>query len=83
MLKYIGASANISSNPEDIEESDKLILPGVGAFDAGMSKLQSSGLVEILNQKVLKSTHPFLVYAWDYSYSLIKVKKVNYQGWVG
>lgn len=53
MLKRIGAEAMVSSNISDIEKADKLILPGVGAFDNGMRNLQDSGLVPVLNQKVL------------------------------
>lgn len=61
MLKKAGCTdVLISGKPEDIEKATKLILPGVGNFDYGMSQLHSSGLVEILNKKVLKDKVPIL-----------------------
>ena len=35
MLKKAGTKAMASSNPEVLEQAEKLILPGIGAFDAG------------------------------------------------
>lgn len=35
----------VSGRPEDIAEADKLILPGVGAFEDGMNGLRERGLV--------------------------------------
>ncbi len=61
MLKKIGyRDVTISSDPHDINDADKLILPGVGHFDYGMKKLNQSGVVEILNQRVLKDKIPIL-----------------------
>jgi imidazole glycerol-phosphate synthase subunit HisH len=60
MLKKIGADAQISSDPSLIAESNKLILPGVGAFDAGMKHLTELKLIPILEQKVLKEKIPIL-----------------------
>ena len=44
----------------DIQSADKLILPGVGAFDHGIEKLESLGLIDILNRKVLDAKTPIL-----------------------
>ncbi len=61
MLKKIGApAAMISSSPKDIEKADKLILPGVGAFDTGMQRLRETGLMDLLNEKVLRGGTPTL-----------------------
>jgi glutamine amidotransferase len=61
MLRKIGApSAKISSDPQDIEQADKLILPGVGAFDTGMQRLRDTGLIGLLNEKVIKAKTPTL-----------------------
>src|SRR4051812_30746263 len=60
MLKKVGAQAKISSAVEDIASADKLILPGVGAFDTGMQNLCASGLSEVLNDKVLVQQTPTL-----------------------
>jgi glutamine amidotransferase len=60
MLKRVGAQAKISSAVEDIAAADKLILPGVGAFDTGMQNLCASGLIDVLNHKVLVQQTPTL-----------------------
>lgn len=46
MLHRIGCDeVIISRDPSDIEKADKLILPGVGAFDQGIKNLTEFGLV--------------------------------------
>jgi glutamine amidotransferase len=60
MLRRIGASAIVSSNPEEIARAEKLILPGVGSFDNGMMNLRSSGLLPAITQKVMESETPIL-----------------------
>ncbi len=45
MLSRIGVSdVIISANPRDCETADKIILPGVGAFDAAVKNLEDRGL---------------------------------------
>ena len=60
MLKKIGAHAVVSSDPAVVEKADKLILPGVGAFDAGMKNLETRGLIPLLNYRVLEQKTPIL-----------------------
>ena len=60
MFKKIGVPATISSDPTIIETADKLILPGIGAFDAGMAKLNERGFVPVLNHLVLDKKIPVL-----------------------
>ena len=60
MLKRIGVEATISSGESEIAAADKLILPGVGAFDTCAEKLMQSGLVAVLNDKVLNQKVPVL-----------------------
>lgn len=61
MLKRIGYNdVVITSSVQEIEQADKLILPGVGAFDTGMRHLHESGLLPILNEKVLNRKTPVL-----------------------
>ena len=45
-------------NTSDFEDVEKLILPGVGSFDAVVSKLNESGLKERLSELVLKEKVP-------------------------
>lgn len=60
MLKKAGAKAIASSDPAVLGQAEKLILPGVGAFDAGMNKLNECGLVPLLNHLALEKKVPFL-----------------------
>ena len=60
MLKRIGHDSIISSDPLQIAQAHKLILPGVGAFDAGMDALNELGLIDVLNRKVLQEKTPVL-----------------------
>jgi imidazole glycerol-phosphate synthase subunit HisH len=60
MLKKIGAPAKVSAEVQEIQAADKLILPGVGAFDAGMARLEELNLVNVLNDKVFNHKTPTL-----------------------
>ena len=61
MLKKAGyKDVVISGVPEDIERAEKLILPGVGAFDFGMDQLTNRPFYDLLNQKVLVDKVPIL-----------------------
>ncbi len=60
MLKKIGAQSSISSDPKTIKGAEKLILPGVGAFDNGMKNLARRDLIELLNTQVLDEKKPIL-----------------------
>ena len=60
MLKKIGVDAAFSSDPSEIRKADRLILPGVGAFDHGMANLERMGLIPVLNEKVLQGHTPVL-----------------------
>jgi glutamine amidotransferase len=59
-FKRIKAEAIISASPADIERADKLILPGVGHFAAGMKNLQKTGLISVLNKRVIECHVPLL-----------------------
>ncbi len=60
MLKKLGFDSEISANEDVIRNAPKLILPGVGHFDYCMEQLNKSGLVPLLNQKVLFEKTPIL-----------------------
>lgn len=60
MLKKIGAPAVAVSTPAEIERAEKLILPGIGAFDNGMTALTDLGLVEPLQRRVGQNAVPLL-----------------------
>ena len=56
MLKVIGEKSRITNNESEIRDSDGIILPGVGAFDAGMQKLNDTGLTDIIKNVTSKNT---------------------------
>ena len=60
MLKVIGTKCVITDDKKEIAQADKIILPGVGAFDAGMEQLNKSGLVETLKEQALHYKKPIL-----------------------
>lgn len=60
MLKKIGVEAIITNEKQELEQVDKIILPGVGTFDQGMYHLQSLNLVEFLRDLALNKQIPFL-----------------------
>lgn len=60
MLKVIGEKSIISADIKALNTCDRYILPGVGAFDAGMTRLQESGLVDFIKNKVLDEKAPIL-----------------------
>ena len=60
MIRKIGVDSLISSDCEDIKKAEKIVLPGVGAFDYGMNNLEKLGLIDILNERVIKYKIPIL-----------------------
>ncbi len=60
MLKKAGFPSMITNNPDEIAKAEKIILPGVGAFDTGMRNLQDNGLIPLLNQKAKVEKVPVL-----------------------
>lgn len=49
---YLGEEAIVTSNEEEIANADRLILPGVGAFEDAAKKLRASGLDRVLLKEV-------------------------------
>ena len=47
-LSAIGAESIVTGDPEKIKAADKIILPGVGAFEDARRKLRESGLDEVV-----------------------------------
>lgn len=60
MLKRIGADSEISGDKDRIAMAAKILLPGVGAFDAAIERIDKTGFREILNKKVLEERIPVL-----------------------
>ncbi len=51
MFKRIKVESEITGEVDQIAKAKKLLLPGVGAFDAAMQKIAESGIQEVLNHK--------------------------------
>jgi glutamine amidotransferase len=60
MMVKVGANCTISSDLNEIARADKLVLPGVGSFDRAVTRLQESGILEILNRRVIQDKVPIL-----------------------
>jgi len=53
-FKAIGAEAFVSSDAEELAKADRLVLPGVGAFEDAANKLRSTGLDQTLKELAAK-----------------------------
>ena len=53
-LDMIGAESVVTSDPDVIRSSDKILLPGVGAFEDARAKLKNSGLDKVVTEEVKK-----------------------------
>lgn len=58
-FKSLGAEVMLTKNPSDLKKADKIILPGVGAFEDAAKKLSSSGLKEAILEET-KNGKPLL-----------------------
>src|SRR5262245_13684259 len=52
-LDRLNVTSVVSSDPSDVLNSDKIILPGVGHFATAMDRLRGLNLTEPLNEAVL------------------------------
>lgn len=62
-MANIGAQGSVlvSNNPKDLDDATHIILPGVGAFGDCIAGLKAvNGMVEKLEEQVLKNKKPFL-----------------------
>ena len=60
MVEKVGGKAVVAKSPSELASAEKIILPGVGAFDNGMRRLNELGFSEALRQKVLVEKKPLL-----------------------
>ena len=56
-FKSIGADVVITSEKQIIEKADKIILPGVGAFEDAALKLRNNGLDKVIVDEVRKGKY--------------------------
>lgn len=58
-LEAVGAVPVLAGRPEEVLSAERLVLPGVGAFDAAMASLRAAELVDPLRSVARRGT-PFL-----------------------
>jgi imidazole glycerol-phosphate synthase subunit HisH len=58
-FERVGAAAEITSDPEAVAAAEKLVLPGVGAFQDAIARLRESGLDQPISEHIHKG-NPFL-----------------------
>ncbi len=59
-LEYIGEEAVVTADPHVLDDAERVILPGVGAFGDAMANLRARGLVNVLRRQALEKRKPFL-----------------------
>jgi glutamine amidotransferase len=60
MLRRIGVASTITGDADEIASAPKILLPGVGRFDAAMREIEARGLREVLERKALHERVPTL-----------------------
>jgi imidazole glycerol-phosphate synthase subunit HisH len=60
MLKRIGVAAEVTADAALLAGASKIILPGVGAFDGAMQRINASGLRAVLDRKALEERVPII-----------------------
>ena len=60
MFKKIKVDSKISSDFREIEKAEKILLPGVGAFDNAMKRINELKLKQVLDYKALEQKIPIL-----------------------
>ncbi len=53
---HLGVDVTLVDTPDQLARAERLILPGVGAFRAGMAGLRARGLIEPIRQAVARGT---------------------------
>ena len=56
----LGIPVRAATSPEELSQADRIILPGVGAFDWALRRLNESGMRTMLEQLVLEKRLPVL-----------------------
>jgi glutamine amidotransferase len=60
MARKAGTTCVVSGDPKVLATAEKLILPGVGAFDRAMATLEERGLIPVLTERAMERLVPTL-----------------------
>ena len=55
-LDAIGAETVVTGDANTLREADKIILPGVGAFEDAVKKLRATGLDDVIKEEAAKES---------------------------
>lgn len=75
-LEKAGGKITVISSPEEVQKSDRLVLPGVGAFPDGMNELHKRNLPDAIREHVAKE-RPFLGICLGMQMMLSKSYEIN------
>jgi len=60
IIEKVGGKVSLLSSPEELLSVDKLVFPGVGAYDKTMTQLDEGGWIDLLNKRVIEDKAPIL-----------------------
>lgn len=60
MLRRVEVECEVTGDPTRIASASRILLPGVGAFDAAMERINSAGIRTVLEDKALRQRVPVL-----------------------
>lgn len=55
-IEFLGGEGRVTARAEELDACEKLILPGVGSFGAGMENLRRGGLDEYVRRRTAEGT---------------------------
>ncbi|MBX3192238.1 MAG: imidazole glycerol phosphate synthase subunit HisH [Labilithrix sp.] len=60
MFHRLGVACELSRDPERLATAERLVLPGVGAFDTGITQLREFGLEPVIREHAIVKKRPIL-----------------------
>ncbi len=49
-FEHVGADVTVATTPDAVQQADRLVVPGVGAFRDSMKEVQSRGFADVIRQ---------------------------------
>jgi glutamine amidotransferase len=79
-FESIGAQLQVAATAEEIGRASRLVLPGVGAFGAGMAALRRRGLEEAIRDRVAQGA-PLLGICLGMQFLFERSEEIPHMGW--
>lgn len=77
MLHHVEVECEVAGDPARIAGASRILLPGVGAFDAAMERIDATGIRPILDEKALRERVPCSAFVSECSYSRAEAKRAH------